>query len=130
MILFDYLYYLIFKFYSDFNEKGAAPSSAGIIGGFQSMNFLTGMMLFQLVFRQNANINKLVVLVMAIAFQVFTYYRYIYKERPAIDVLEKKWLSKTAVSRKQISTTLFLYGSASIITCFGLAIYLGSRHAS
>jgi hypothetical protein len=129
MILFDYLYYLIFRFYSDFHKKAAASSSAGIIGGFQALNVLTGIMLFQLMFRQNANINKLGVLVMAIAFQVFTYYRYIYKECPSIDVLEKKWLSKTDASRKKISTVLFLYGSVSIIGCFGLAIYLGGRHS-
>ena len=130
MILFDYLYYLIFRLYSDFNEKGAASSSAGVIGGFQALNVLTVMMLFQLVFHQTANINKLVVLVMAISFQVFTYYRYTYKESPSIDSLETKWLSKTEASRKQISTALFLYGAVSIIGCFGLAIYLGSRHSS
>lgn len=130
MILYDYLYYLIFRFYSDFHEKGAASSSAGIIGGFQALNLLTGLMLSQLMFRQNADINKLVVLIMAISFQVSTYYRYIYKERPSIDILEKKWLSKTEASRRKISTALFLYGSVSIIGCFGLAIYLGSRHSS
>lgn len=130
MILFDYLYYLIFRFYSDFNEKGAASSPAGIIGGFQALNVLTGMMLFQLVFRQKTNIDKMVVLVMAIAFQVFTYYRYIYKERPSSDALKKKWLSKTERLRKQISTALYLYGSVSIIGCLELAIYLGSRHSS
>jgi hypothetical protein len=85
-------------------------------------------MLFQLVFRQNANINKLVVLAMSIAFQVFTYYRYVYKENHSFGVLKKKWSSKTEASRKQISDALFLYGSVSIIACFGLAIYLGSQH--
>jgi len=41
---FDYLFYLIYKFYSP-KEKGAATTSAMIIGGMQAINVLSIIML-------------------------------------------------------------------------------------
>ena len=40
---FDYLFYLIYKFYSP-KEKGAATTSAMIIGGMQAINVLSIIM--------------------------------------------------------------------------------------
>lgn len=126
MVFFDFLYYSIYQFYSDYNEKGAASTSAGIIGGLQTLNVLTGIMLFQLLFQPQRQINKLWAVLLFIVFQVYTYYRYIYRDNHSVQVMEKKWLSKTAQSRKQTNVFLFIYGLLSIVGCFGLAIYLGS----
>ena len=128
MIFFDFLYYSIYRFYSNYNEKGAASSSAGIVGGFQALNVLTGIMLYQLFFRKEIHIDKLLVVVLFIVFQVWTYYRYIYKDNRSTEVMEKNWSSKSVAFRRQMSTVLFLYSAISIIGCFGLAVYLGSRN--
>ena len=127
MIFFDFLYYCIYCFYADHTEKGAASTSAGIVGGFQTLNVLTIIMLFKSINSEKRYIEPLALFMLFITFQVFTYYRYIYKKDHSIKVIEEKWLSKSEASIKQINAALFLYGTASIIGCFGLAIYLGSR---
>ena len=128
MKFFDFLYYTIYQFYSDYNEKGAASSSAGIVGGFQALNVLTGIMLYQLIFKKEGHIDKLLVVVLFLVFQVWTYYRYIYKDNRSTDVMEKNWSCKSAIFRKQMTTVLFFYAAISIVGCFGLSIYLGSRN--
>ena len=126
MIFFDFLYYSIYRFYSAYKEKGAASTSAGIVGGLQAMNILTAIMVFQCFVRQKVHLDKLLVVAFFIFFQITTYIRYIHKDTHSVDVMERKWSGKTEITRKQISVALFLYGALSIIAFFGLAIYLGS----
>lgn len=128
MIFFDFLYYATYRFYSGYNEKGAKSSAAGIVGGFQVINILTVIMLFQLAFQQKGYINKLLVVVLFIVFQITTYFRYIYKSSHSVDVIESKWLGKSEAFRKQMNNAIFLYVALSIIISFGLAIYLGGKH--
>lgn len=127
MLFFDFLYYLIYKFYSGYNEKGAESTSAGIIGGFQALNVLTIIMLVHSMDREKTNINKLVVVVLFIFFQIYAYIRYMYREKHSVDAIKNKWLSKTETSREQTSFFLILYGVISVISCFGLAIYLSVK---
>ncbi|HTI09925.1 MAG TPA: hypothetical protein VL832_15265 [Puia sp.] len=128
MLFFDFLHYLIFKYYSGFNEKGALSTAAGIVGGFQLINIMAVMMLYMLTQKQNVKFEKWVVVILFFIFQTYTYIRYIYREDHSIDVIERIWLNKTASYRKQLRTLLFIYGAVSIIGAFGLAIYLGSRN--
>lgn len=130
MKFFDFLYYLIYKFYSGYKENGAESTSAGIIGGFQAMNILTLIMLINSLFKENTSVSKWVVIVLFIVFQVYTYFRYIYIEKFSIESIRSKWLSKSESRRKQIVIILFLYGALSIISCFGLATYLGLKNNS
>ena len=67
-------------------------------------------------------IDKLWVIVLFIIFQVYTYIRYLYKEKHSVDVIKIKWLSKKESYRKQTSFFLVLYGVISIIGFFGLAL--------
>ena len=128
MTLFDFLYYSIYRFYSDYNEKGAASTSAGIVGGLQAMNVLTVVMAFQGIVQQKADLNKLLAIVLFIVFQITTYVRYIYKDNHSVDVMESKWSSRTEEARKRIYNILVFYGTISIVTFFGLAVYSGSRN--
>lgn len=127
MLFFDFLYYLIYKFYSGYNKKGAESISVGIIGGFQALNVLTIIMLIHSMNKEKSSINKLVVIVVFIVFQIQTYIRYMYREKHSIDVIKNKWLSKSDLSRKKAASFLFLYGTISIISCFGLALYLSFK---
>ena len=127
MLYFDFLYFLIYKFYSGYNEKGAESTSAGIIGGFQALNVLTIIMLVHSLDKEKTSINKLVVIALFIVFQIYTYIRYMYQKKHSIDEIKSKWLSKTESSRKQIIFFLSLYGAISIISCFGLALYLSMK---
>lgn len=128
MLFFDYLHYLIFKFYAGRKEKGAISTAAGIVGGFQTINVITLIMLFSLTQKANFKIAKLVDIILLIIFQVTTYIRYVYRENPSVTEIEHKWLEKTPSSRRQMSILLFIYGAVSIIAVFGLAIYIGSRN--
>jgi hypothetical protein len=128
MVFFDFLHYLIFKYYSGFKEKGALSTAAGIVGGFQTINVISVIMLFLLPQKQKVEIEKWVGVVLFFVFQISTYIRYIYKENHSINVIEHKWLDKTASYRKQMRIFLFIYGAISILGFFGLAIYLGSRN--
>jgi len=127
MLFFDILYYLIYKFYSGYNKKGAESTSAGIIGGFQALNVLTIIMLIHSMSKEKSSINKFVVIVVFLVFQIQTYIRYMYREKHSIDVIKNKWLSKSDLFRKHTSLFLFLYVTISIISCFGLALYLSFK---
>ncbi len=128
MFFFDFLHYLVFKFYSSFKEKGAVSTSAGIVGGFQTLNVMGVIMLFSLTQKQKITIQKWLVIVLFFVFQITTYIRYIYKDNHSIDSIEHRWLDKTSLYRKRMSILLFIYGAISILGVFGLAIYLGSRN--
>jgi len=128
MIFFDFLYYLIFKFYSDYKEKGAQSTATAIVGGFQTINVVTIMFLYSLLFQQKTYFNKLIGVLLFLIFQVYTYVRYIYKDENSPEVIEQKWLNKTERYRRQVGIWLFVYGAISIILVFSLAIYLGNRN--
>lgn len=127
-MLFDFLYYLLYRFYSNHKEKGAQSTAAGIIGGFQAMNVLTGIFLFEFLSCRKVHFDKLLIVVLFIVFQAFTYYRYTYQEIHSLSVIEKKWNDKTEKAQTQTRISVFLYGAISIIGFLGLAIYLGSRN--
>ena len=129
MLFFDYLCYLIYKLYSR-KEKGSASSAAGIVGGFQAANILTALMLVAILLKQKSFINKFLVIGLIIIFQAFTYIRYIYRDNNSVGAIEKKWLTESESARKRIGAYLWLYGLTSIISLFGLAIYLGSNKLS
>jgi hypothetical protein len=123
MIFFDFLFYSVYKFYADY-EKGAASSSAGIVGGFQAMNILTIIIFCRFAFLQKAYIDKLWGMTLFIVLQITTYYRYIYKDTHSVEVMERKWLAITDQSRKQFNNLHLLYVVLSIIAFFGLIIFI------
>jgi len=126
MRFFDYLFYFIYKFYSQ-KEKGAASSSAGIIGGLQAINILSILMVFSIFLIQKSYLNKIISLVIIIFFQITTYIRYIYKETNSIAVIEERWMKMNNPKKKQARLLGTLYIILSVIIFFGLAIFLGTR---
>jgi glucan phosphoethanolaminetransferase (alkaline phosphatase superfamily) len=126
MLLFDFLYYSIFKFYSGFRDKGAQSSAAGIIGGFQLINVLTLLILIEVAVSRML-VSKALAIILFLFFQITTYVRYIYKDNNSIEVIEKKWLSRKESTQNKILKVLWLYGISSITIFLGLAIYLGSH---
>src|SRR5579863_5605231 len=113
MLLFDFLYYSIFKFYSGFSEKGAQSSSAGITGGFQLINLLTLLFLIELLISRRL-VSKVLAIILFAFFQITTYIRYTYKDNNSVEVIEKKWQSRTAATQSKILFGLWLYGIFSI----------------
>jgi len=127
MLFFDFLYYFIFKFYSGYREKGALSSSAGIIGGFQTINVLTAIMFFMLATQRKVFLETWLVVSSLVIFQVTTYIRYIYKDNHSISVIEQSWLSKTEAYRNSTRKLLIIYGAGSVLLFLGLTLYLGIR---
>lgn len=121
MLFFDFLNYKIAKFYGSFGEKGAASTSAAIIGGLQAMNVMTIAMLIW------ANMNKLFVVILFVIFQVTIYMRYLYRDKYSVTAMEIKWLNKSISSKKRITAFMFLYVSVSFLSCVGTAIYLAGQ---
>lgn len=126
MIFFDYLHYLIYKFYSK-KEKGAASSSAGIIGGLQASNILTLLMLFSGFIHNISYLKKVFFIIVFIFFQIVTYIRYVFKENNSISNIEKRWLKIEESKKLKIRNFGLLYVVLSVVFFFGLAIYLGSK---
>jgi hypothetical protein len=125
MQFYDYLYYDIYKFYSD-KEKGAASSSAGIVGGLQAANVLVLVFLFY-YYIQKSNISTWLVLTIAIFFQITTYIRYIHKENNSIKKLEERWSALNENQKRKINLLNITYIASSIILFFGVAIFLGGK---
>ena len=128
MIFFDFLFYRICKFYSQFKEKGAESSSAGILGGLQTLNLLTVYWIVESLHKDRGTINVFLVIGVFLFFQVYTYIRYIYSETNSSEHVEKKWLKKSELYRKRSVIFQYIYVTLSIFSCFGIAIYLGAKH--
>ena len=123
---YDFLFYVIYKFYSG-KEKGAASSSAGIIGGLQAINVLTTLMLGAFIVFPKEYFNSIIVIVVFVFFQVTTYIRYIYKEKNSAKKLEERWLKMNEAQKKRIRVLGLVYIFSSIFIFVGLAIYVGVR---
>jgi hypothetical protein len=126
-MFFDFLFYLIYKFYKSYNEKGAESSSAGIIGGFLSVNVLTLTMTITFLINGQLKTNKLFALILILFFQVYAHVRYIHLKRYSVECIEEKWLNQPDSSRRKLRILLTIYGITSILMFFGLALYIGSK---
>src|SRR5688500_6193238 len=109
MLFFDFLYYHLYKLYASYNKKSGESSAAAIIGGFQAMNVLTIILLFQAIVDPRGSLNKLIAIVIAIIFQAYTYIRYQNRKNHSVDVIKNKCLEITESSRKQKVTYFSLY---------------------
>lgn len=128
MIFFDFLFYRIYQFYTAYKERGAESSSAGIVGGLQVLNLLTIIMLILgLLGKKNTKISTYLVIGVFLFFQIHTYIRYIYGDRNSAKKVKKKWLSKTDAYRGSFISIQYVYICLSILTSFGIAIYLGAQ---
>lgn len=125
MIFFDFLFYFIYKFYAR-KEKGAASSSASIIGGLQAMNVLTICFLISTYTLEKSYL-KIFFLIPIIFFQITTYIRYIYKNNNSVSIIEEKWLKLDESKKTRLRALGLSYVILSIIACFGLAIFIGSK---
>ena len=121
--LFNYLYYLIAKFYLK-KEKGGASSAAGVIGGLQAMNVLAIYMFLSFYVENLFKLNKVSVLIVVIVFQITTYIQYIYKEKPSIKDMREKWLNLDESKRTKIRISSFLYIILTLVAFFGSAIFV------
>lgn len=127
MIFFDFLFYNIYGFYKGFREKGAESSSATIIGGLLAGNLLTIYFMVLAILADDSKIGNPLIVSLFVIFQALTYIRYIYRKTNSVDVLEKKWLDRSELYRKRSVVFQYVYVITSIISIFGLAIYLGSK---
>ena len=121
---YDFLFYFIYNFYAG-KEKGAASSSAGIIGGLQAMNVLTVVMIYSFFISPEEFFNAIIVIVVFLFFQITTYIRYIYKDG-VVEKIKDIWLKKNDAEQTRIRFLSFLYIFLSLVFSIGLAIYIGS----
>ena len=122
---YDYLFYHIYKFYS-LKEKGAAATSAMIVGGLQATNVLSIFMLISVFKSWKDNLTTITFIVVLCLFQILSYMRYILGEKITILKLEEKWQKKKEDQKVRFRIFMALYIALSIGVFFGIAIYLGS----
>ncbi|ATL47524.1 hypothetical protein COR50_10290 [Chitinophaga caeni] len=128
MLFFDFLYYLSYKLYSSYNEKGAESTSVSVVGGLQTLNVTTVIMLITWWSDRKAHFNILLGVALFVVFEVYNYRRFLYQKKHSVDVIENKWINKTEASRNQVKAIVVLYIVISIVSFFGLAIYIGSKN--
>jgi hypothetical protein len=126
MFFFDYVYLCIYQFYSAYNEKGAALTAASLTGGFQTINVLTIIMLSFTVNGHKALVSKTVGILLFMGFQIFSYLRYTYQQRFAVDVLQSKRFSQRGLFRHRMTLVVVLYVIISLSSFFGIAFYSGT----
>jgi len=128
MFLFDLSFYLITRFYAGFKEKSPASTAATIVGGLQTMNIFTGIMLAAVVLEKKRIFQEVFILLGTFfVLEVISYTRYIHKGEKLIARIEETWLQKSDVQKTRWRLSVAIYISASVISFIGLAIYLGSQ---
>jgi hypothetical protein len=120
---FDFLFYGIYLEYAK-KEKGAVSSSATIVGGLWFMNLAVILMISGdiMVFER-----KILIVVLVVLFQIITYFLYGRKDQTSIDMIPEKWTVIPANRKVLLRALIVIYIAASILSFFGLAIYIGSQ---
>ncbi len=124
---YDYLFYIIYKFYAKHKDSGAETTSATIVAGLQSANILTLLMVASIYYRNKEMLNNIVAIILFIIFGFFTYIRYVYKEKNNYKAIEVRWKGETEFSRERKELFSFAYLILSVVSLFGVAAYLGSQ---
>lgn len=124
-MMYDYLFYLVYKFYSA-KEKGALWSSSAIVGGLQAMNLLTVYMVLSAYFPE-LSINKVIFLVVVVLFLIIADIRYVFTKKNVIERMETKWEGLTDAQKTRIRSFSLAYIVLSVCVFFGIAIYIGSQ---
>jgi hypothetical protein len=127
MIFFDFTYYLLFRVYSAFNEKGAESSASAVVGGLQAFNVLTVLLIISLCFHKNIGVNVLAGILLFLAFQVFNYIRYFYISLFSITEIEIEWGKKSELYRRRFKYACGFYVILSVVSMVGLAVYFSCQ---
>lgn len=125
MLFFDFLFLNIFLYYSSFKEKGAASTSATVVGALLTMNIISIIMVIEIIVKDKIDFT-LIGIVVFILSQIITYLRYIRNLTINIETLEKKWQERTVHQRKGLLRGFWVYGILTIGSAFGIAIFVGS----
>ena len=118
---FDYVFYKIYKGYSDTSERTPEGGAVVIVSLLQGFNIFTCFFLYELVTKNKIDINKYIGGGLMLTLFVFNYFRYIRKDY--FEVVKKKWINESQKQR----TIVWIYMIFSVVGCFGLAIYLGNQ---
>jgi hypothetical protein len=122
---YDLLFYLIFSFYRH-KEKGAAASSAAILGGLLAMNVLTIAMLITYLLSPETHFSIIIVIAVGVLFQVISYVRYLFTNNNLTARVDERWLKISKTNQTRIKTISFAYVLLSLASFVGLNIYWGN----
>ena len=124
LIFFDYLYYSVRKFYTEYKESGPGFSALAVITLTQILNILTVYILYCLITETRVHINKLAFLALYLSVLILNVVRY---SKLDPDIIKEKWENKKENQKIILRTFLLLYVVLSFVVCVGLAIYVGSK---
>ena len=126
---FDIEYYVLCKLYAQYKQAGSDGSASGIVGGVQAMNVIMLLMTWAICSKQKGIFtNKISFLIIVIAFQIYSYIRYIYKDNHSWQVIEKVWDGKSTNWQNSRRWLVGIHVIGTFIMTFALAIYLGGQH--
>ena len=127
MIFFDFVFYVVHRTYEAYNEKSSESTAAGIVGGLWAINVLSILLAYSAIQQRPAELNKVLLVILFIVFQVITYMRYLLVDSHSAENIQIKWQGKSDSYRQTMKFLIKLYIVFSFVSCFCLAIYLGYR---
>ena len=127
MIFFDFLYFNMYRWYSQIkNGNPEGGSSCFLIAGLQLFNILSGILIYDVINNSPIKISKLIILLIYFGLICFNYFRYIYFDNLQLRI-KNEWEIKTIDDRRLWLNILILYVVASFLVFFGLIIFLASK---
>ncbi|PZR28602.1 MAG: hypothetical protein DI535_05535 [Citrobacter freundii] len=130
MAFFDFLFYNMYRYFADRRDGAPASSSAILLGGFFTMNFLALYICTGIISKDYFLIDKFYAIILMIIFQIYTHLKYVRKKQNAIEKIGAKWLDKTQANRADITRLHYLYSIGSIVIFFWLAVYVGFKRSA
>ena len=121
---FDYTYYIVCKWYLARKSSNPEFGAVCVISGLQAFNVISIFLFIEVLSRNKNILAKPFFIAPIVILLIANYIQYIYKENKSYVTLKEKFTKENTKSQKIVSTIYFL---ASLILCFGLAIYVGSK---
>ncbi|RAJ06716.1 hypothetical protein LX64_01843 [Chitinophaga skermanii] len=127
-MFFDYLFYLVAKFYARNREKETEGTSITVVSLLQTFNLLTIWFIIIAIYYPQEYLLKIVSVGIYFFFLIFNYIRFFYREKHLPSVIHDKWLKESKKSQKEIKLTALFYVVISIVSFLGVVVYMGLKN--
>ena len=122
LTFFNFLYLLVYRWYSRYEKVGAEGSAIFAVSGFQVLNLLSVYFIYNYLEKQKPGLPVFVFIVVYFLLLVFNYFQYIYKDSK-IAVVKDKWEKLDDRLKLKWEGWLIVYIIFSICFLFVSAIF-------
>ena len=123
---FDYVYFIACNYYANQNRSNPGITALITVSFLQMLNILLFIFSFTLLLPHKPSLNKyLLGGVISLTLLILNGIRY---NKKNFEVLKQVWGNEENNKRKKRQTLIVIYIVLSLILCFGIAGYLGSKN--